>query len=73
VTAVNTPTVTELPRRREPVTRDTFLGDGPGLVAADVERRLCTQCGTNRAATRLSLTLCVVCAGIVPTPTETTT
>lgn len=30
----------------------------------------CQSCGQGRAATRLELTICVVCAGLVPEPEQ---
>jgi predicted DNA-binding transcriptional regulator AlpA len=39
-----------------------------GHIAAEVEHVACASCGERRAATRVGLSVCVICAGIVPAP-----
>lgn len=37
-------------------------------LLVDQERVYCACCGQHRAATRLGLSICLVCAGLLPPP-----
>jgi hypothetical protein len=64
---MTTPTVTELPRRREPVARDTFLGDlalGEQRLYGDVRIAL-TALGLHPAASPAETDACGSALGLL--------